>query len=217
MPLRAFVPKSFAAALMLAPLATRAQAPAAFPSTYNISGCIDGVSRFEPGATPSPYVQGRLACFGGTAALSLVPSLSVGRQFDLIAEGTLTVDWAPGFEALFVAVGGTHLSATTPACPPGCIGGFHFFAPRALNVGAPASLSFRASPGSAPPLDLASVTGLHGGLSFDYSLPNDLPGDFYTRRATITFTATPEPATVALTGMGGFALFGAARRRRART
>ncbi len=207
-----------AAAVLLAPLAARAQAPSPALGAYNISGCVEGVVRYDPGAVPSPYVFGRPACLTGTATFSIA-AFGNGELFPLF-EGTLTAAFSPDFTGQSLGIFDSDLfyrygeAGCEPACPSG--GGRFGFAGNAfLNVGGTSTLAFRSGfPGRLPSGGSTALPNAGAFLFLQWQLPDDQPGDAYSRGVSLVFTPVPEPATVALTAAGLLAVGGAGWRRR---
>jgi hypothetical protein len=207
-----------AAAVLLAPLAARAQAPSPALGTYAISGCVDGVVRYEPGRVPSPFVPGRPACFTGAATYSIA-TFGGGGPFPRF-EGALTATFSPEFTGQFLAVTGSDLfyrygeAGCEPTCPSGG-GPFGFVGNSFGNAGGTSTLAFRTGfPGRLPSGGSSALPNAAAFLFLQWQLPNDQPGDSYLGAANLVFTPIPEPATVALTAAGLLAVGGAGWRRR---
>jgi hypothetical protein len=207
------------AALALAPLAAPAQASAQIIDQYTFSGCVNGVTRFDPAPGFGTYVQGPLGCFGGSAILSLVPIGAPGDPLLLRLDGTLTATFDPGFTATSVRLTDSDFGYRYggPNCAGTCTGGGSFITGRAITVGAPVTLSFQSGfLGTAPPVDVTTLRVAGGALFMEYRLPGAPAGDNFSVRADLTFTSIPEPTTAVLTASGLFAVAGAGWRRRPR-
>lgn len=199
------------AALIFAPLDAGAQAPAQVLASYTISGCAEGPLRYN--FATSRYVQGSPVCFGGFTTLTVAPALVVPNRIDFRTEGTLTATLDPALEAAFVFVTGSEASILYPGCPSGCRGGFQLVGASTLLPGTPASLPIFGFAGSLAPDNLGAFQGLRAAVFVEYAVPDGMSASTISRRVDLTLTATPEPATLALTGAGLLVLAAAAGRR----
>ena len=207
-------PLALAAVLVAAPPAARAQSGAPqILATYTLSGCVDGITNVNP------FVQGRVACFGGMAQLER--TLASDGSFNLLRiTGLMTASFDPGFTGTSIAVesfGASRFdvpySTAGGACAVGCVRELYFLPPTGFTVANPQPSAFRTF---AEPVPLDATWGdlsvLPGRLWFAGRLPGDTQGGMYNWTGAATLTATPEPSTFVLAA-AGLAAAGLARRR----
>ncbi len=205
-----------AAAVVAGPATARGQTPAGVPyGQYVGRGCGEGILS----ETPPPdvtYTRGTLVCVVGTFTFAYLAGSGplFPDQFRLVANTVQTLN--PAFAGSQVYSNGAQLFGRyeAPTCPGGVCSGL-------LEPSAPLQPLLPGDNERAVTLlgqrrvDLSRATFDSVRFVYDYALPGAGPG--FTASAVITFSAVPEPSTLALAALGGAAVgAGAAARRRRR-
>ncbi len=206
-----------AAAALAAVTAFTAPARAQVVGQYALSGCFDGILRWEPTADPRQPapVFGRIACFGGTATLDVVPLTGGGFPAGATGarlDGALTADISPEFTGAFVGI--FALEAAAVDVPQVF---WSLLRVRTFVPGAPAPIPFQSISAPLPAGVDPSALGRIAAIAYVEipTLPNDpAPPGRQSYGVPIIFTPIPEPATAALTAAGLAAAAAVGRRRR---
>jgi hypothetical protein len=161
-------------------------------------------------------VLGRIACFGGSATLSVEPfpgsGLPAGTLTARLA-GALTADIAPEFTGSFV---GVYAFEAVAADAPSVF--WSLLRVRSFVPGVAAPIPFQSIAGPLPAGADPSALGRIAAIAYVEipTLPNDpAPPGRQSYGVPIIFTPIPEPATAALTAAGLAAAATVRRRRRA--